>query len=287
MFYLFILTNLNSFHCKLIFVDKQTQLKEKVKEQYGNIALIGNSGSCCSPTANCCRPNDNDFTSDIDISKKVGYSPKELDSIPQSSVLGLGCGNPTAFAHIKEDDIVVDLGSGAGIDVFLTANIVKDNGRVIGVDMTDNMLDKARQNAEKYGYRNVEFRKGDIEVKIPVGDNYADIVISNCVINLTENKLDTFKEIHRILKPRKVGKMVISDLVTSKEIDKDSIDVSNWCSCIDGALTKENYLDTIKQAGFVDIEILDEKLYSGVEDENNNDSDARKITSITIKAYKS
>jgi len=269
-------------------MSKQSQIKERVKEQYGKIALRGDSGSCCSPSTNCCGTIDNNSSaSGIDISKTVGYNLKELDSIPQSSVLGLGCGNPTAFAHIKTGDTVVDLGSGAGIDVFLASNIVKDKGKVIGIDMTDSMLDKARQNAKQYGYSNVEFRKGDVEVKIPVDDNYADIVISNCVINLTENKLDTFKEILRTLKPNKKGKMVISDLVTSKEIDRDSINISNWCSCIDGALTKENYLNTIRQAGFVDIEILDERLYSEVEDKNNNDANNRKVTSITIKAYKS
>ena len=271
-------------------MSKQPQIKERVKEQYGKIALIGDSGSCCSPTTNCCETNDNNgvSASEIDISKTIGYNLKELDSIPQSSVLGLGCGNPTAYAHIKIGDTVVDLGSGAGIDVFLAANIVKEKGRVIGIDMTDSMLDKARQNAKQYGYNNVEFRKDDIEVKIPVDNNYADIVISNCVINLTENKLDTFKEIYRTLKQRRRGKMVISDLVTSKEIDRQFIDISNWCSCIDGALTKDNYLDTIRQAGFVDIEILDEKLYSEAEEENNNkDTNNRKVTSITIKAYKS
>ncbi|MGD9534612.1 MAG: methyltransferase domain-containing protein [Candidatus Nitrosocosmicus sp.] len=168
----------------------------------------------------------------------------------------------------------------------MAANIVKDKGRVIGIDMTESMLDKARQNAEEYGYNNVEFREGDIEAKIPVDDNYADIVISNCVINITENKLDSFKEIYRILKPRKEGKMIISDLATSKEIDRNSIDISNWCSCIDGALTKDNYLNAIRKAGFVDIEILDEKLYSKVEDENNSNVKSRKVSSITIIAYK-
>jgi len=124
-----------------------------------------------------------------------------LNSVPQSSILGLGCGNPSTFALLKEGDVVVDLGSEAGIDVFISANIVKDKGKVIGVDITNAMLDKAKKNAEIHGYQNVEFRKGDIEEKIPVDDNSVDVVISNCVINLTENKLKTFKEIYRILKP--------------------------------------------------------------------------------------
>jgi ubiquinone/menaquinone biosynthesis C-methylase UbiE len=121
----------------------------------------------------------------------------------------VGCGNPTKFAHIKGGDIVVDLGSGAGIDAFLAANIVKDSGKVIGIDMTERMLEKARQNAEKNRYKNVEFRQGNIEKRIPVGDNSADVVISNCVINLTSNKVNTFKEIYRTLKPNGIGKMVI------------------------------------------------------------------------------
>ena len=123
----------------------------------------------------------------------------------------------------------------------------KKVGKVIGIDMTENMLGKARENAEKHGYTNVEFRQGDIEQRIPVEDNFVDIVISNCVINLTTNKENTFKEIYRILKSEGKGKMVISDLVTSKEIDLDSVNTDNWCSCIDGALTKENYIDSIKR----------------------------------------
>ena len=201
------------------------------------------------------------YTSEIlfspfESSKAVGYDSDKLNLIPESSVLGVGCGNPTRFADIVEGNTVVDLGSGAGIDVFLAANIVKETGKVIGIDMTENMLKKARENAEKHGYRNVEFRHGDIEQEIPVEDNSVDLVISNCVINLTTNKENTFREIYRILKSEGKGKMVISDLVTSKEIDTDSVNTENWCSCIDGALTKENYIDSIKKAGFTNIEIL-------------------------------
>ncbi|WP_415311666.1 methyltransferase domain-containing protein [Candidatus Nitrosocosmicus sp. FF01] len=189
------------------------------------------------------------------------------------------------FADIGEGDTVVDLGSGAGIDVFLAANLVKESGKVIGIDLTENMLKKARENAEKHGYRNVEFRHGDIEQRIPVEDNSVDLVISNCVINLTTNKEDTFREIYRILKPDRKGMMIISDLVTSKEIDADSNNTENWCSCIDGALTKENYIDSIKKAGFTNVEILDEKLYMEL-DEGKEDQEKRQITSISIKAVK-
>ncbi len=196
--------------------NNDSNIKEKIKERYGKIAVFGNSDSCCMPSSECCSGEENPDAPALQSIEAIGYSPTELASIPQSSILGVGCGNPTKFAHIKEDDTVVDLGSGAGIDVFLAANIVKDSGKVIGVDMTDKMLEKARHNAGKYNYKNAEFRHGDIEKRIPADDNSADVVIINCVINLTSNKVNTFKEIHRILKPNGVGKMVISDLVTSK-----------------------------------------------------------------------
>jgi arsenite methyltransferase len=267
-------------------MDKQLQLKEKIKEQYGKIALDGNSNSCCMPSSDCCGTSEitlSPFTS----SKEIGYESDKLNSIPESSVLGVGCGNPTRFADLKEGNVVVDLGSGAGIDVFLAANIVKESGKVVGIDMTENMLYKARENAEKHGYKNVEFRQGDIEQRIPVEDNSVDVVISNCVINLTTNKENTFKEIHRILKSEGKGRMIISDLVTSKELDLDSVNTDNWCSCIDGALTKENYIDSIAKAGFTNIEILDEKLYMELdEDKDKVNQEKRQITSISIKAVK-
>ena len=258
-------------------------IKEKVKERYGKIALLGNVDSCCMP-GECCQVNDDDntFASPIQSSKIIGYDANELESIPQSSILGVGCGAPTKFAHIKEGDLVVDLGSGAGIDVFLAAKKVGKFGKVIGIDMTDEMLEKARKNAKENGYANVEFRKGDIETRIPVEDNSVDVVISNCVINLTTNKINTFKEVYRILKPNGIGRMIISDLVTDKEIDKEeSINPDMWCSCIDGALTKENYLDSIRRAGFSDVEVLEEKLYMEGEKVGN-----RIITSLVIKAIK-
>ncbi|MDF0681289.1 MAG: arsenite methyltransferase [Candidatus Nitrosocosmicus sp.] len=267
-------------------MSKQSKIKNKIQEQYGKIALADGSLSCCSSSAGCCSTSET-VVSPIESSKTVGYSQNNLNSVPQSSILGLGCGNPSPFALLKEGDIVVDLGSGAGIDVFISANIVKDKGRVIGVDITDAMLERARKNAEIHGYQNVEFRKGDIEEKIPVDDNSVDVVISNCVINLTENKLKTFKEIHRILKPNGVGKLVISDVVTSGEVEKEIIDEGNWCGCIDGALTKDNYLDSIKKAGFTYIEILEERPGNVVKDDNESiDKHTRKISSITVKAFK-
>ncbi len=265
-------------------MDKQLHLKEKIKEQYGKIALHGNSNSCCVPSSDCCGTSSEILISPFESSKAIGYDSDKLNLIPESSVLGVGCGNPIRFADIDEGDTVVDLGSGAGIDVFLAANLVKERGKVIGIDMTENMLKKARENAEKYGYTNVEFRQGDIEQRIPVKDNSVDLVISNCVINLATSKENTFREIYRILKPEGKGKMVISDLVTSREVDTDSVDTDSWCSCIDGALTKENYLDSIKKAGFTNIEILDEKLYMELEEDKNIEK--RQISSLSIKAVK-
>src|ERR687891_135630 len=231
-------------------------IKEKVKERYGKIALTGNSDCCCMP-----RECNDQGSSPIQAATVIGYDTKELESIPKASVLGVGCGAPVNYAQIREGVTVVDLGSGAGIDVFLSANRVKESGKVIGIDMTDEMLEKARKNAkDNGGYTNVEFRKGDIEKRIPVEDNSVDVVISNCVINLTTDKISTFKEIYRILKQGQ-GRMVISDLVTDKEVHKDSIDSEKWSSCIDGALTKENYLNSIEKAGFANIEVLDDKQY--------------------------
>jgi ubiquinone/menaquinone biosynthesis C-methylase UbiE len=189
---------------------------------------------------------------------------------------------PTKFAFIEEGDTVVDLGSGAGIDAFLAANVVKASGKVIGIDMTDEMLQKAKKNAADGGYTNVEFRKADIEERIPIDDNSVDVVISNCVINLTTDKAKTFSEIHRILKPNGIGRMVISDLVTDKQIEDTSlIDADKWCSCIDGALTEDNYIASIKKGGFNTVEVLDEKTYT-----EGDHVDNRKITSLVIKAVK-
>ena len=183
----------------------------------------------------------------------IGYNGIELKSIPEESILGLGCGAPLNFVNLKRGETVVDLGSGAGIDAFLASKMVGKEGKVIGIDMTDEMLEKARKVSINNNYKNVEFRKGDIEEKIPIEDNSVDVVISNCVINLTSNKTNTFKEIYRILKKDGTGRMIISDLITTKEISKDDINTNDWCSCIDGALTKENYLQSIKDAGFQNI----------------------------------
>jgi arsenite methyltransferase len=253
---------------------KDQVIKEKVKERYGRIALTGNSQGCCGPTE-CCS---GDSMSPLPIAKNIGYDSTELHSVPESSILGVGCGAPVNFADLHEGEVVVDIGSGGGVDVFLSANKVKASGKVIGIDMTDEMLDKARNNAAKAGYTNVEFKKGDIEKGIPIESNTADVVISNCVINLTINKIAAFKEIYRILKHG--GKMVISDLVTSKEVGLEAANSDGWCSCIDGALTSATYIDSIEKAGFKEVKVLQEMPY--LEDKVGS----RRITSVVINAIK-
>lgn len=249
------------------------EIKKEIKQRYGKIALDGNSDCCCMPGE--CQSGD----SPIDATKVIGYDEEELKQIPQSAILGVGCGAPLKFTNLREGETVVDLGSGAGIDVFLSANKVSKSGKVIGIDMTDEMLGKARKNAMDGDYTNVDFRKGDIEEHIPIDDNTVDAVISNCVINLTDDKTKAFKQVHRILKNG--GRMVISDLVTDKEIKTEQIDSEQWCRCIDGALTKENYIQSMREAGFEKIEILQEQTYLNGEPVNG-----RKITSIIIRATK-
>jgi SAM-dependent methyltransferase len=248
---------------------RQKSIKQTIRRNYGKIALEESSeGACCAP--GCCSS-----PSPAKAAAGVGYDMKELESVPEASVLGVGCGAPVKFAALQKGETVVDLGSGAGIDVFLSANTVGKSGRAIGIDMTEEMLARARRNAKNGGYANVEFRKGDIEERIPVNESSADVVISNCVINLTTDKVKAFKEIRRILKVG--GRMVISDLVTDRKAD--TIDPEMWSSCIDGALTKNDYLASIKKVGFKDAIVLEERQYG-------EPVDGRKITSIVVRAVK-
>jgi len=263
--------------------EQEIVIKERVKERYAKIALTGNSDCCCMP-GECCdsNSNSNSPSSPMQAAAVIGYDIMELESIPKSSILGVGCGAPIHHAQLREGETVVDLGSGAGIDVFLSANKVgKSVGKVIGVDMTDEMLEKATKAAKENGYTNVEFRRGDIERRIPVDDNSADVVISNCVINIGTDKVGTFKEIYRILKKDGQSRMVISDLVTDRQIETAAANPGKWCSCIDGALTRENYLESIRKAGFDNVKVLEEKLYM-----EGDRVDGRKITSLVIRALK-
>lgn len=232
---------------------KQEEIKKAVRDGYGKIAQ--SSGSCCFPKASCCGTD----TAVDKLSKSVGYQAEDLQAVPEGANLGLGCGNPIALASLKEGETVVDLGSGAGFDCFLAANAVGKTGRVIGVDMTPEMLDKARENARKGEYSQVEFRLGEIE-NLPVADNTSDIIISNCVINLAPDKERVFAEAFRILKPG--GRLMVSDLVLLSELPpsvKESI--AAYIGCVAGAVGKDNYLQAIKQVGFQDVKIMDETTY--------------------------
>ena len=191
-----------------------------------------------------------------DISRNIGYTEEELKAVPEGANLGLGCGNPVALASLKEGETVLDLGSGAGFDCFLAASRVGGSGRVIGVDMTPEMVEKARDNAKKGNYSNVEFRLGEIE-NLPAADNSVDAVISNCVINLVPNKDRVFAETFRVLRPG--GRIMISDIVLLKELP-DSIrnSVEAYIGCLSGAIMKGKYVEAIEAAGFRDVKIIDE-----------------------------
>lgn len=225
------------------------KMRKTVMEWYAGIA--GKPSSCCGP-ASTCGVDDAAET----ISGRIGYSETEMRSVPEGANLGLGCGNPTALASLKPGETVLDLGSGAGFDCFLASREVGPEGRVIGVDMTPEMVEKARENARRGGYGNVEFRLGEIE-NLPVADGSVDAVISNCVINLSPEKRKVFDEAFRVLKPG--GRMMISDLVLSKPLPepvKES--VAAYVGCIAGAIPKGEYLETITAAGFRDVGIAEE-----------------------------
>lgn len=232
---------------------KQEEIKKAVRAGYAKIAK--HAGTCCSPSASCCGSEN----SVEKISRGIGYSPEDLQSAPEGANLGLGCGNPVALASLREGETVIDLGSGAGFDCFLAAHKVGESGQVIGVDMTPEMLDKARENARKGGYRNVEFRLGEIE-HLPVADNAGDIIISNCVINLSPDKAKVFQEAFRVLKPE--GRLMVSDIVLLQELPatlKNSIEA--YVGCLAGAVMKEDYIGAITAAGFEDVKIIDETLF--------------------------
>ena len=251
---------------------KNKILKDFVKKRYGEIAQTEQS-CCCS--SSCCG------SSTADIAKKIGYSEQDLEDVPDSAILGLGCGNPVALANLKEGETVLDLGSGGGIDVFLASKKVGQNGKVIGVDMTEEMLKRAKASATKFDYSNVEFRLGEIE-NLPVKTGTVDTIISNCVINLSLDKLKVFQEAYRVLKND--GKLMVSDIVTKGDLPENirkSFDA--WAGCIAGALEKNEYLGTIKKAGFGTIRNISEKDYAI----NVSEELAGKIVSIQVEASKS
>jgi arsenite methyltransferase len=229
---------------------KESEIKKAVRTRYGSIAAGG--GSCCGAAASSCCGG----STAESISRGVGYSEAEINAAPEGANLGLGCGNPTALASLKEGETVLDLGSGAGFDCFLAAGKVGPRGRVIGVDMTPEMIDKARRNAEENGFTNVEFRLGEIE-NLPVPDGTADVIISNCVINLAPDKPRVFREAFRALKPG--GRLMVSDIVLLKELpDRVKNSVAAYVGCVAGAETKEKYLGALQAAGFTGVKIVSE-----------------------------
>jgi len=232
---------------------KEAEIKRMVREGYAQ--RVQDKSSCCAPVNSCCGSGDPAES----MSKAIGYTEEEIWSVPDGANLGLGCGNPIALASLAEGETVLDLGSGAGFDCFLAANKVGKSGKVIGVDMTPEMLDKARENARKGDYENVEFRLGEIE-NLPAADNSIDIIISNCVINLSPNKKSVFDEAFRVLKPG--GRLMVSDIVLLKELPgfiRDSI--AAYVGCISGALLKAEYLEAITGAGFRQVQVLDEAIF--------------------------
>jgi arsenite methyltransferase len=232
---------------------EKEEIRKVVREGYAKVVKQGSS--CCTPAPSCCGGTE----LIQDISKKIGYTDAELKAAPEGANLGLGCGNPVALASLKQGEIVLDLGSGAGFDCFLAADRVGERGRVIGVDMTPEMIEKARDNAKKGTYTNVEFRLGEIE-HLPAADNSVDAVISNCVINLSPDKRRVFAETFRALKPG--GRLMISDIVLLKELPdfiKNSIEA--YIGCVSGALLKDEYLMSIKEAGFQDVKIMGETAF--------------------------
>ena len=246
------------------------KLKDVIKDRYGKIAR-GEQTFCC-PT---CGPT----TTDQCLA--VGYTAEDLQLVPELAVLGVGCGNPTALADLKDGETVLDLGAGAGIDVFLAAKKVGERGRVIGVDMTEDMVARGRQLAQEHGFANVEFRLGDIE-HLPVDSATIDVIISNCVINLTPDKLASFTEVHRVLKPG--GRILIADLVTAGELPPDvRASAAAWADCLAGAMEKETYLETIRRAGFAEVTVVSESPYEapGMDERLRG-----KILSVKVRALK-
>jgi SAM-dependent methyltransferase len=217
-----------------------TEVKEMVRNRYGSIAA--GSAECCGNAGKA-----------QEVSCSMGYSGAELASLPEGADLGLGCGNPQAFAAMRPGEVVVDLGSGAGIDCFLAAQQVGPAGRVIGVDMTHEMLTKSRANAERVEAANVEFRLGEIE-HLPIADNTADVLISNCVINLVPDKQQVYREAFRVLKPG--GRIAISDVVNTAPLPPDlAADPALLCGCVAGAATAHQIEDWLAVAGFIDVRI--------------------------------
>ena len=254
------------------------EIKESVKEKYsqiakGEVVVIATKDSCCGPSpSSCCGT-----ASDSLVQMSLDYNPEDLASVPDGADLGLGCGVPTAFADFKEGFTVLDLGSGAGIDVFIASRYIGKTGKAIGVDMTPAMVEKAKSNAQKINATNVEFRLGEIEA-LPVESNSVDRAISNCVINLVPSKENAFREIYRVLKSG--GKFTVSDIVIDGIMsERNRRDAALWAGCISGAIDRNEYISIIHNVGFINVEIVSEK-------KHDYDKDDVSLFSITVSGTK-
>jgi arsenite methyltransferase len=251
---------------------KEKQIKKVVKGRYARIARQDQDS---------CRPGCSCGASSSLPAEAIGYSAKDLEHVPEEAIMGLGCGNPAVAADLKAGEVVLDLGAGAGVDVFLAANKVSPTGRVIGVDMTEEMVDKAKNIARDHGYRNVEFRLGEIE-KLPVEDESVDAIMSNCVINLSPDKSKAFREAYRVLKPG--GRLTVSDIVSEGALPSEiRSDLNAWACCIGGALEQREYLKKIEDAGFKNVQVVSS---NGFCIEGEQSQLLAKLLSITVKAYK-
>ncbi len=250
----------------------EAEIKKLVRDGYAGIAKGG--GSCCGSECGCESSN----TSPLEVAD-LGYTADELSKLPEGANLGLGCGNPLALAALEEGETVLDLGSGGGIDCFLASSSVGPSGKVIGVDMTPEMIDRARANRAKGGFENVEFRLGEMEA-LPVADGSVDVVISNCVVNLSPDKSRVFGEVLRVLKPG--GRFEVSGIVLVGDLpDETKRSVEEYVGCVAGAITAEDYRHGLELAGFVRISVQGE---SGAGSDNAGDAPA--VASMTIRAVK-
>ena len=228
------------------------KIRNNVRDSYSKVAEANNEGDCCGVASSCCGVSDDEQINQL-ISTRLGYTQKDLLSVPEGADMGLGCGNPKALAELQNGEIVVDLGSGGGFDAFLAANELGDSGKVIGIDMTPDMISKSRGNAAKANYKNVEFRLGEIE-HLPVADNSVDVIMSNCVINLSPNKQQVFNDAYRVLKTG--GRLAISDVVSSTDLPEEiKNDTTLYSACVSGASSIIDLEHMMKSAGFNNIKI--------------------------------
>lgn len=254
-------------------------IRDLVRERYG--AIVEGSKGCCGTDSGGCGCGDCGDT------RSLGYTEEQIAAIPEGSNFGLGCGNPLGHGAVKPGETVLDLGSGAGIDVFLASRDVGPEGFVIGVDMTPSMVSRARANAREGGYTNVEFRLGEIE-RLPVADATVDLIISNCVINLSPDKPAVFREALRVLRPG--GRLVVSDIVLSRELPESvRQSVESYAGCVAGASLKDEYLRLIREAGFGEVDVLEERTY-GVPENLLPGADPASVEgslrSIKVRAFK-